>query len=296
MSFSSVVKNELSRIEIEKSCCKLAEVAAAIRTTAQTKKDGSLIFTTENSSIARRMFKFIKELYTEIVKVSYMSSYKFKRHTNYTIYLPVDIVNALYSNRNDFHSTSGHICCARAYLRGAFLASGSVSDPEKSYHLELTVKNKDAVDEVLDCFGEFDLFPNVIIRKNNYVVYIKEAEQIVDFLNIIQAHKALLKYEDVRVLKSVRNDINRLVNCETANLEKTVNASVKQVDYIKTIQQTVGLESLPKNLEEIARLRLQNPEASLKELGEMIRPAIGKSGVNHRLKKIKEIAEGKSGK
>jgi DNA-binding protein WhiA len=296
MSFSSIVKNELSRIELENTCCKLAEAAGAIRTTAHARKDGSVVFTTENSAVARRMFKLLKELYTEVVKVTYMSSYKFKRHTNYTVTLPADIVAALYRNRNDLYSTSGHICCARAYLRGVFLASGSVSDPEKSYHLELTIKNQDAIDEVVKCFNVFELTPHIIQRKNNYVLYIKEAEQIVDFLNIIQAHNALLKYEDVRVLKSVRNDINRLVNCETANLGKTVNASVKQVEYIKMVEQSVGIDSLPKSLREIARLRLDNPDASLKELGEMTNPPIGKSGVNHRLKKIKEIVEGGDGK
>lgn len=291
-SFSSIVKSELSSIEAESSCCKLAEVAAAIRTGARARKDGTLVFVTENSAVARRMFKFLKELYAEIIQVNYMSSYKFKRHTNYTLTIPPDVVSALYNNMNDLIINAGHTCCARAYLRGVFLASGSVSDPHKSYHLELAVRNKEAIDQIIRCFNVFDLNPHIIQRKNNHVIYIKEAEQIVDFLNIVQAHKALLKYEDVRVLKSVRNDINRLVNCETANLDKTVDAAVKQIESIKLIQQTRGLDSLPDHLRQIALLRLENPDASLKELGEMADPPVGKSGVNHRLKKIKEIAEG----
>jgi len=131
----------------------------------------------------------------------------------------------------------------------------------------------------------------IIQRKDNFVVYIKEGEQIVDLLNIIGAHQALLKLEDIRVLKEVRNNINRLVNCETANLGKTISASMRQIESIKTIQRRMGLNKLPDNLREIAEVRLANPDASLKEIGEMMNPPIGKSGVNHRFRKLEEIAD-----
>ncbi|HBN85022.1 MAG TPA: DNA-binding protein WhiA [Clostridiales bacterium] len=290
-SFSSVVKSELSNIEPGRSCCVLAEVAGSVCTNARAQPDGSMIFVTENSAVARRLFKLLKELYTEIIQVSYMSSFKFKKHTNYTLTVPVEAVSVLKNDMKQLTINQDQLCCARAYLRGVFSAVGSVSDPQKSYHLELAVRNIEVIEPIIQCFNLFALNPHVIQRKNNHVIYIKEADQIVDFLNIVQAHKALLKYEDVRVLKSVRNDVNRLVNCETANLDKTVDAAVRQIEYIKQLQQNGVLYTLPEPLQQIARLRLENPDASLKELGEMANPPVGKSGVNHRLKKLEQIAE-----
>jgi DNA-binding protein WhiA len=166
-----------------------------------------------------------------------------------------------------------------------------VSDPEKTYHLEIAVRHEDyarLVDSVINSYG---LRSKVIQRKGNFVAYLKEGENIVDFLNIIGAHSALLKLENIRILKQMRNSVNRLVNCETANLDKTVNASVRQLSNIKFIQESIGLEKLPKSLQEIARLRMEHTEASLTELGAMLDPPLGKSGVNHRLRKLEKIAE-----
>ena len=184
----------------------------------------------------------------------------------------------------------------KAYIRGAFLGGGSISNPEKNYHLEFVTHSEEYALSLSKLINSFGLKSKVIQRKNSYIVYIKEGEQIVDILNIMGAHTSLLELENIRIMKEMRNNVNRLVNCETANLSKTVNAAVRQVESIKLIQSEIGLKRLPKNLREIAELRLSYPDESLKELGEMLDPPVGKSGVNHRLRKIEKIAsELKSG-
>jgi DNA-binding protein WhiA len=182
-------------------------------------------------------------------------------------------------------------CCRRTYLRWAFLSGGSVSDPEKTYHLEINNHKPDYANEIGRVMNTFGLHARLIKRKGNYVIYIKEGEDIVDFLNIIGAHNALLELENVRILKEMRNNVNRIVNCETANLEKTVNASVRQVENIKYIRDNIGFERIPENLREIAEVRLEYSDSNLKELGELLDPPLGKSGVNHRLRKLDIIAE-----
>lgn len=182
-------------------------------------------------------------------------------------------------------------CCKRAYIRGAFLASGSLSDPEKTYHLEFVNSEYDYSVELRDLINSFGIDAKIVKRKEHYIVYLKEGEQIVDLLNIMEAHVALMDLENVRILKGMRNNVNRIVNCETANLNKTITASVKQVEDIEYIERAMGISQLPQSLEEMASIRLNFPEASLKELGEMMNPPVGKSGVNHRLRKISSIAE-----
>ena len=182
-------------------------------------------------------------------------------------------------------------CCRRAFIRGAFLTSGSMSDPEKFYHFEIVCSTERKAEFIQAILTGFSFDARIVQRKKYYVVYIKEGEQIVDLLNIMMAHRALLNLENVRILKEVRNSVNRQVNCETANLNRTVSAAVKQLDDINYIRDTVGLDSLSESLMEIAVLRAENTEVSLKELGQMLTPPVGKSGVNHRLRKISEIAD-----
>ena len=179
----------------------------------------------------------------------------------------------------------------RAYIRGAFIGGGSISNPEKTYHLEFVTHSEEYARDLCNLVNSFKLNSKVIQRKNSFIVYIKEGEQIVDLLNIIGAHSSLLEVENIRIMKEMRNNVNRLVNCETANLSKTVNAAVRQVESIKLIQSQIGLQRLPENLREVAELRLNYPDESLKELGEMLDPPVGKSGINHRLRKIEKIAE-----
>lgn len=179
----------------------------------------------------------------------------------------------------------------KAMLREAFLTSGSISDPEKSYHFEIVCKEADEAKRLAAQIREFSLEARTIERKGHTVVYLKEGEQIADMLKLLGAYRSCMEFENVRILKEMRNSVNRQVNCETANLNKTVGASVRQLQDIALISERQGLSELPPSLREAAEVRMRYPDASLGELGEYFLPPIGKSGVNHRLRKIAEIAE-----
>ena len=310
MSFSSTTKNELARLPIENDCCALAELAAIVRISGVIQvnkmKKIRLKFVTENAAIARRIFTLLKNIYDVNIEVMVRKNKQLKKNNNYIIMVnSTDITKKILGDvgflddENNFFTVNyktperliKNRCCRRAYIRGAFLGGGSISNPEKSYHLEFVTNNEEYSGELSGIINSFNLNSKTIERKENYVIYLKEGEQIVDILNIIGAHQALLKFEDIRVLKDVRNNINRLVNCETANLSKTINASLRQVNNIELIQEEVGIENIPKNLQEVAYLRLNHRDASLKELGKMLDPPLGKSGINHRFRKIEEIAD-----
>lgn len=179
----------------------------------------------------------------------------------------------------------------KGLIREAFLQSGSMNDPEKSYHLEIVYPTQQEAEQMQCIMKKFELDGKIARRKEHFVVYLKEGSQIADMLRIMEAPVALMEFENIRILKEMRNSINRKVNCEAANLGKTVSAAVKQVEDIKLLEARVGLENLPENMEEIARKRLEYQEATLKELGELLDPPLGKSGVNHRLKKLSDLAE-----
>ncbi len=179
----------------------------------------------------------------------------------------------------------------KGLIRDAFLRSGSISDPEKFYHLEIVFPSLEEAEEMKELLEGFALDAKIVDRKGHYVVYLKEGAQIADMLRIMEAPAALMEFENIRIVKEMRNSINRQVNCEAANLGKTISAAVKQVEDIKFISSTIGLENLSEGLEQTARKRLEFPEATLKELGEQMDPPLGKSGVNHRLKKLSEFAE-----
>lgn len=180
---------------------------------------------------------------------------------------------------------------ARLCIREAFIKSGSINDPNKKYHLEIMFKTNKKAQEMQKLLSNFSINAKIIKREKEYMLYLKDGEEISEFLALIGANSSVIKFEEIRVLKETRNDINRLVNCETANLNKTINASVKQIEDIKLIKKKNKFSSLPENLQEIAELRLANPDISLIELGKLLKEPIGKSGVNHRLKKISLIAE-----
>lgn len=312
MSFSSIVKNELCRIDVNKDCCLLSELAAVVRISGSVRvSDGNILHIrigTENAPFARKLFSLIKNLYHVYPQVTIRKSKKLKKHVLYI--LDITSLSDLDSimgkmgmgfNTHENREMTGYAsyadnishkeCCRKAYVRGAFLAAGSISDPEKTYHLEITIHNQILAEELSCVINGFGLKSKIVTRKGNYVVYIKEGEDIVDFLNIVGAHAALMELENIRILKEMRNNVNRAVNCETANLQKTVNASIRQVENIKYIKEKIGFDHLPENLREIAEVRLEYSEANLKELGEMLSPPLGKSGVNHRLRKLDEIAE-----
>ena len=171
------------------------------------------------------------------------------------------------------------------------MAAGSISNPNKSYHFEIVCRTMDQALQLQELMVGFEAEAKIVERKERYVIYLKEGSQIVDMLNVMEAYVSLMNLENVRILKEMRNSVNRKVNCETANIHKTVNAAVKQMEDIKRIQSTIGFEQLPNTLAEMAQVRLEHPEATLKELGTYLDPPVGKSGVNHRLRKLAEIAE-----
>lgn len=310
MTFSSRVKNEISKITTQDKCCQLAELSALIKMTGTIQIHGrnsiGIKLSTENASIARMLFTLIKDIFDINTRVTVRKNKQLKKNNNYTLYIDTQtgakeillatgiLTKTAEGIKINYRLPSKLVkkpCCKKAYLRGAFLGGGSISDPEKTYHLELVTNNNDYAESLKKLINSYDLNAKVVNRKGNYVVYLKEGEQIVDYLNIIGAHKALLNLENVRIYKEMRNNVNRIVNCETANLNKIVNASMRQINNIELIKKRIGFDNIPENLAEIAELRLKYPDASLKELGEMMNPPIGKSGVNHRLRKLDEIAE-----
>ena len=311
MTFSSRAKNEICRINMKRSCCKLAELAALIHTSGSTQqgreRKAGLKITTENASIARRLFTLIKECYQIIPEVLVRRNRRLRKNNSYILLIPVsDVSNRILEEtcikaRNINGSKEMQLdmnsqlirkrCCKKAYLRGAFLGGGSVSDPEKAYHLEFVAHSEKYGEKLCNLIREFELHAKLIERKNTYVVYLKEGEHIVNLLSLIGAHTALLNFENIRIYKDMRNNINRIVNCETANLGKTINASLRQIENIKYIEDRIGFGNLSPSLREIADLRIKYPDASLRELGAMLSPQIGKSGVNHRLGKLDKIAE-----
>lgn len=304
MSFAARTKKELTMLDL-KPCCKRAELAAMIRMNGAVviaNKRFSLDVTTENAAIARRMYTLLKELFGVHAELLVRKKMRLKKNNIYMMRVPYnapEILQELCIANENLTFVVGinpelikKPCCKRSYLRGAFLAGGSVNDPEgSSYHLEISSIDFDHSQALLEQINSYDLNAKLIDRKNTYVVYLKEVEKIIEFLNIIGAHQALLRFEDVRIVKGMRNQVNRLVNCETANLNKTIEASVRQIENIKLLQKIVGLENLPPKLREVAEMRLQFPDINLKELGEMLPGKVSKSGVNHRLRKLDDMAE-----
>ena len=309
LTFSGKVKEELSRQWNEQKHCQIAEIAAIIsmcgKVTIDSRDRYAVKVRTENISVARKCFTLLEKTFN-IEAESLVTINKSKGNTTYTVVVKQheDAMKLLQEARlvdgdgeiSEEFSTSRNMivhksCCKRAFLRGAFLASGSMSHPEKSYHIEMVCASKAKAEQIQKLINSFGLDAKVILRKNSYVVYLKEGSQIVDLLNIMEAPIALMEMENVRILKEMRNSVNRKVNCETANINKTVSAAAKQAEDIRLIQKEIGLNKLPEGLQEIAELRLTYPDASLKELGEMLTEPLGKSGVNHRLRKLSELAE-----
>ncbi len=309
MSFSSQVKNEISKIPLSDNCCILCEISAVLRMGGHFhKQDNGYIassISTENASFARRMITHMVHNFTLHPSLLVNKSKKLKGHTLYSLDIKgahatevalgdTGLLQLTKENKAIFlppEELMGKECCLKSYIRGAFLASGSINHPEKSYHLEITSNHEREINALCKILQELDIKAKVIERKTNYICYVKEAESIADFLNIIGAHRALMEFENIRIVKGIRNNVNRIINFESANLDKTVNAASRQVVSIKYIINNFGLEVMEKHLQDMAVLRLENPHLSFTELGQMLTPSLGKSGVNHRLKKIEQLAE-----
>ena len=302
MSFASDMKNELTRIEVDESNAK-AELSALIRMNGALSLSNQqfvINVQTENATTARRIYSLIKRIFNVEVEILVRKKMKLKKNNIYicrTKMLAKEILNDLGILKKGVftHDIDPDMIkddeMKRSYLRGAFLAGGSVNNPEtSSYHLEIFSQYDS--EGLTKLMNSYELNAKHLERKKGSIAYLKEAEKISDFLSLIGGYQALLKFEDVRIVRDMRNSVNRLVNCETANLNKTVSAAMKQVESIQLIDEEIGLENLPDRLREVAKLRVEHQEISLKELGEMVSTGpISKSGMNHRLRKLNELAD-----
>lgn len=286
MSFSSEVKEELEKVISNARHCQLAELAAIIHfgCRIETDKPGTeeTEIISENSFVTRKYFTLLKKTFIINVNVlKVLQAVKILDEEGCIHPLSEEVNPLLIKNS----------CCRRAFLRGAFLCIGSMSDPHKGYHLEFVCENEIGALQIQQVINSFEIEAKIVRRKKYYVVYLKEGSGIVDLLNVMGAHVSLMQFENLRVEKEVRNSINRQVNCEAANITKTVNAASKQIEDIILLQKNYGLSNLPDNLRQMAQVRLEHPESSLQELGAYLNPPVGKSGVNHRLRKLSELAE-----
>lgn len=296
MSFSSEVKQELLKQYSKARHCQLAELAAIVAMEGHIDENGSLYIYTDNSAVVEKYTMLIKKLFQLDVTRALTKEVTEKILTALKLTENLAIASLLESE----YSLQGvavnglllqNTCCKRAFLRGVFLASGSISDPRKSYHFEIVCHTKAQAEQIKEILEFFEGEPKIVRRNQRYVLYLKEGSQIVDSLNVMEAYVSLMNLENIRIEKEMRNSINRQVNCETANINKTVTAAVRQIQDIELIRDTGGLERLPENLYEMAVCRLENPDTSLKDLGQLLDPPVGKSGVNHRLRKLSQLAD-----
>ena len=283
MSFSSEVKEELAKQFGRSRHCQISELAGILELEGMLDEEGKLVVSNENSLLQTKYGLLLQKIFGEKQEV-------------------LQIMQTLHWDQEPYRSRKinhrradgmlvQQTCCKRAFIRGAFMAAGSISDPNKSYHFEIVCHTLEQAQQLKELMEFFETEPKIVERKERMVVYLKEGSQIVDLLNVMEAYVSLMNLENVRILKEMRNSVNRKVNCETANINKTVNAAVKQMEDIKRIRDTIGFDNIPEPLAEIAQARLDYPEATLKELGTYLDPPVGKSGVNHRLRKLAAIAE-----
>lgn len=308
MSFSRDTKLEISKIVPDRKCCQLAEIAGFLcfagSVTMSGKGIGIRVYI-DSPAVARLFITLVKEYFGAKTALSLGEPKAITKEKTFVLNITPDMnaeqilreVGMLGvkegSNYFDDWIAANVIkkrCDKKAALRGIFLASGSISDPSKSYHMEITCDKENRAKEVSKLINSFGLKSKIVIRKNRYVVYIKEGEQISDFINIIGASSQVLKFQDVMITKDIKNKANRISNCEAANLDKTVNAAQKQIADIELIDSVRGIETLPDRLYETAKKRLEFRELGLAELAKEFDPELTKSGLNHRFAKIAEIA------
>lgn len=302
MSFAAEVKKELTTLEVHREHAR-AELSALIRMNGSlniVNQQFILNIQTENAAIARRIYSLLKNHYDVRSELLVRKKMKLKKNNVYIVRLKqatkqvladLEIVDDNMFDLRVSDDIMGNAQKMKSYLRGAFMASGSVNNPETSrYHLEIFSIYEEHNEDICKMLNYYELNGRTLERRNGYISYLKGAEKIADFLTLIGATNSMLKFEDVRIVRDMRNSVNRLVNCETANLNKTIDAASKQISNIQFIESTVGLSALPDKLKEIAELRLEYPEVSLQELSEMVPSgAISKSGINHRIRKINEF-------
>lgn len=307
MSFNSEIKNELARIKPSRRDCRLAELSAIIHLDGSFHIHGSENFSfntfSENASVARKTFALLQELFSIGTEIRVWDKRRLAKGKRYEINVSpqegiTQVLNELGilddSMRFDYGIAPRIVkrsCCAIAYLRGAFLAAGAVNDPKKGYHFEIVTTSEKYSQEICRLLERFALKPRVTARKSNFAVYLKESESIVQFLALVGAYQMLFKWIDAKILHEVRNEINRLINCDTANLKRTIEAAQEQISDIRLIEEVLDLNTLTPALKQIADLRIGYPEMNIRELGEMADPKLSKSAVNHRLRRVRQLAE-----
>ena len=280
MSFSSEIKEEISKVNNFKNKTILeAEFLGYILTGNTENSNNTLEFITENEFNIERFYKILFNLEIEyepnVRGKVFVATIKKTEQVEKFMQINLDLNDEI----------------KKAIVKGAFLGAGSITDPNKQYHLEIAFEERNNAEYILNICKTYGIYLKILENNEKIQLYIKDGEEISKFLALLGANKGVLTFEDVRITKEIKNNVNRLVNCETANLNKIVNAAVDQVNDIKLIQKLNKFEELPDYLKEIANLRLENPDVSLKVLGTMLENPIGKSGVNHRLQKIHDIAE-----
>ena len=310
MSFSSEVKEELSKRIASSRHCQLAEISAIVTCIGHVEagEGGNtvLYLQTDNATVLRKFFTLLKKAFNIVTSIlegipdvkaggrNYRPVLD-SEHGAESVLKAIRLIDQNGNLRNPEDGVSQMVtrnsCCKRAFLRDAFLCIGSISDPNKGYHLEYVCSSPELAQQLSGMTLSFDIEARIVRRKKYYVLYIKEGSGIVDLLNIMEAPISLMNLENLRILKEMRNSINRKVNCEVANITKTVNAATKQVEDITYIRDHYGFNKLQEGLREMAEVRLEHPDATLLELGKFLDPPVGKSGVNHRLRKLSELAD-----
>lgn len=302
MSFTTTIKEEISRIDNTRSES-ISELSGFLRNNGSC-TDTTIDLLTENATVAKRIYKLIKDIYDVTCEIENRKSVNFSKNNLYLIMIndKVDFIlkdlSVIDDHGNILEEPSNYILGSeeeiRAYLRGAFLSKGSINDPKTArYHLEFLIEEKKEANIISKLLNEFDLNSKVLSREKGYMVYIKEAEKIGDFLRIIQASQAVLYYEDIRIYRDHKNMTNRLNNMEQANMDKVVETATKQIEDIEYLKESIGLDLLDDKTKEAIEYRLKYPESSLLELSEIISYETGKpitkSGLNHRFRKIREL-------
>ena len=312
MSFSSETKNELARITPEKKCCTIAEIAGFMRFAGSIGLAGGgkfrISMTTQNNAVVRHYKSLIGSYFNVDTDIEVGRGEGFDRGKPYTITIDPDNNSEMILReagilmvREGMNSISDGIydglirtkCCRKAYLRGAFLASGTVASPDKSYHLEITTGSQLLARDLRRLINTFDdITPKIVERKKGYGVYLKAREQVADTLAIMGATGQYFHFQDVMMRKDLMNQAHRAENLDNANIDKAIRAAQEQVEWIRKIDEKRGLASLSAKLQEVAELRLEHPDAGLEELGQLLDPPLSKSGVNGRLRRLGEIAKG----
>ncbi len=285
MSFSGDIKRELCRQTGGARHCQIAEQKAMLLYS----RSSVDVFRTENREIAEKYCLLLKKLFGLQDTEPQEDKNKRGRKSWCVGVSDPEAVSRICETME--HAIVRKDCCRRAFLRGAFLVAGSISNPNRSYHCEIVCDDEESAALLETVLNDLHLHARVSRRKTHFIVYVKESSEIADVIGLMGARVALMDYENIRILKEMRENVNRKVNCETANINKTVSAAVRQIEDIRLIEKTIGFRGLPKGLDEIAQIRLQYPEATLQELGQMMNPQVGKSGVNHRLRKLGKVAE-----